>query len=72
MNVKDKIEYILIVIGEFARLHGLSMKDAYRYIKTYHGMEIIDDGYDIEHTFSIEDAVDDVTKYCHKYGGSII
>ena len=71
MNVKDKIEYILIVVGEFARLHKLTMLSAFRYIKAYGGMEILDEGYNIEHTFSIEDAVADVTNYCRRNGGGI-
>ena len=71
MNVRDKIEYILVVVGEFARINKLSMQAAYSYIKKHGGMEIIDDGYDVEHTFSIEDAVSDVTRYCQRHGGTI-
>ena len=72
MDIKDKIEYILIVVGEFARIHEMSMFDAYQYIKHYRGMELIDEGYGIEHTFSIEAAVADVTNYCRRNGGSVI
>ena len=71
MDIRDKIEYIIIVVGEFARINKMSMHAAYRYIKNYGGMEIIDDGYDVEHTFSIDDAVADVTNYCKRNGGSI-
>ena len=72
MDRKDKIEYILIVVGEFARIHGIDTYAAYQYIKSYRGMEIIDDGYDVEHTFSIEKAVADVASYCRRNGGYIV
>ncbi|MDR0939253.1 MAG: DUF3791 domain-containing protein [Mediterranea sp.] len=66
MDIKDKIEYIVIVIGEFARVHRLSLQQAYRYLKKYRGIDFLDKGYAVEHLFSIEDAVDDVTDYCRR------
>lgn len=71
MDIKDKIEYIVVVMGEFARRHGLDYKDAFNYIRKYRGMDLLDNGYKVEHLFSIEDAVDDVTRYCKRYGGQI-
>lgn len=71
MVLKDKIEYILVVVGEFARVHNLSIQEAFKYLKEHRGLEIIDDGYEIEHTFSIEDAVQDLTKYCQRFGGKL-
>lgn len=61
----------MIVLGQFARRHSLSYKDAFNYIKTHRGFDIIDKGYLVEHLFSIEDAVDDVTNYCKRYGGTL-
>lgn len=71
MNPRDKIEYIIVVLGQFARRHTLTYKDAFNYIKAHHGFDIIDKGYSVEHLFSIEDAVSDVTKYCKRYGGTL-
>jgi len=71
MNLRDKIEYIIVVLGEFARRHALSYKEAFNYIKAHRGFDIIDRGYNVEHLFSIEDAVDDVTKYCKRHGGAL-
>ena len=28
--------------------------------------------YDVEHTFSFEDVVDDLTAYCHRKGGALV
>ena len=71
VNVKDKIEYMVIVIGEFARRHQCQIQQAYSYLKHYKGIEFLDKGYDVEHLFSIEDAVDDVTEFCRRQGGAI-
>jgi len=71
MDIRDKIEYVVVVLGEFARRHSLSYKDAFNYISEHRGFDIIDKGYEVEHLFSIEDAVDDLTKYCKRFGGAI-
>lgn len=71
MNIRDKIEYVMVVLGEFARRHALTYKDAFNYIKAHRGFDLIDSGYEVEHLFSIEDAVDDITKYCKRYGGAL-
>lgn len=71
MNVRDKIEYVVVVLGEFARRHALSYKEAFNYLKVHRGFDLLDNGYNVEHLFSIEDAVTDVTKYCKRYGGTI-
>lgn len=69
MNIKDKVEYIVIVIAEFARRHSYTLQQAYNYLKRYRGIEFLNKGYDVEHLFSIEDAVDDLTAYCQRQGG---
>lgn len=69
MNIKDKIEYIVIVISEFARHQKLTMQQAYNYLKQHRGIEFLDKGYDIEHLFSIEDAVEDLIAYCQRQKG---
>lgn len=63
---KEKIEYIVVVIGEFARQYNLTYKDAYWFIRNNHGFDILDKGYNIEHTFSIEDTVKNVYEYCSR------
>ena len=70
-EVVDKIEYIIALIAEFAQTHGLSTQQAYLYLKKYKGIEFIDQFYDVEHTFSFENSVEDLTAYCHRMGGDI-
>lgn len=72
INWKDKVEYTVICISEFARKHHLSLTQAFNYLKQCRGIEFLDKGYDVEHLFSIEDAVDDLTEYCYRHGGHLV
>lgn len=66
-----KINYIVVCINEFAELTGLSVQEAFRYLYNYKGIEFIKEHYDIEHTLSLEDAIDDLKKICCNNGGKI-
>lgn len=71
-NVKDKVAYVVAVIGEFAEAHGLSAAQAYRYLERFKGIDFLDRFYGVEHTFSFEDTVADLTAYCHRKGGALV
>ena len=42
---------------------------AYAFLEKYHGLAFLTDCYDIEHTQSIQTAVDDMSDVCIKNGG---
>ena len=71
IDISDKIEYVIAVISEFGRKHGLSNKEAYHYLKRFKGIEMLDKFYDVMHTLSFKDAIDDLTAYCHRQGGAL-
>ena len=66
------IEYIIWVIGSFARQFSLTNAKAYEYLRKYKGLEFLNKHYGIEHTQSIEDAVEDITIICNRYGGALL
>ena len=70
--MEKKLSYIIAVISEFAQAHTLNLQQAYRYLMRYKGLEFIDQHYDIEHTLSFEDVIEDLTAYCKTNGGAII
>ena len=45
--------------------------DSYDYLNQYKGLDFLLRNYDIEHTFSIEDAVDDLARICFRNGGTL-
>ena len=70
-SIIDKINYIVALITEFATAHQISTQQAYRYLQQYKGLDFVDEFYDVEHTFSFENTVEDLTAYCKRMGGTL-
>ncbi len=67
---RDILDYIVVCISEFADNYGLKLKDAYMYLRNYKGIDFLREFYDVEHTLSFADAVEDLTTVCLQNGGS--
>ena len=65
------IEYLVCVIGAFAGQFSLTNADAYKYLRQYKGLDFLTRHYGIEHTQSIEDAVEDCAIICKRHGGAL-
>lgn len=61
-NIRDIIEYIVAVVGDFAAKHNLTDTQPYRYIKFQNGISFLEDNYGIIHTLDFDEAVDSVPK----------
>lgn len=70
-NIIDKINFIIALITEFAQKHQLSTQQAYLYLRKYKGLDFVEEFYDVEHTQSFENSVEDLTFYCHRMGGKL-
>jgi hypothetical protein len=70
-NIKDKIEYIIAFISEFAKAHSISNQDAYLYLDHYNAIHTLNQHYSIAHTLSFEDVVDTFTNFCRRKGGKL-
>ena len=66
-----KAEYIVIFISEFARRFGLSTVQAYSYLNRYKAIDFLDEQYNIAHTQSFEDMVQNMAGYCQRHGGAL-
>lgn len=66
---KKKINYTVVCVNEFAYRFNLDAKTAFRYLSDYKGIEFIKEHYDIEHTLSLDDAVEDLVRVCRNNGG---
>lgn len=71
-EVKNKVAYIIAVISEFAAAHSLNTSQAYRYLERFKGIDFINRFYNVEHTFSFEDVIEDLTAYCNRKGGALV
>ena len=67
----NRIAYLVACVGAFAERHGLTNQYSYQYLRQYKGTDFLRDYYEIEHTFSIDEAVDDLTMICQRNGGAI-
>ncbi len=68
-ETKKKINYTVVCVNEFAERHNISAKEAFVYLYDHQGIAFIKEHYDIEHTLSIEEAMDDLDLVCRKNGG---
>jgi hypothetical protein len=65
---KKRINYMVVCVNEFANKFQISPKEAFSYLYDHKGIEFIKENYDIEHTLSFDDAIEDLTLICRKNG----
>lgn len=68
---KDIIDYVMTAIIEFAGKHGLTIREASNYLNRFKGIDFLTEFYDVEHTLSFNDCVDDLTVVCQNNGGEV-
>lgn len=69
--LRDKVNYTVALISEFAAAHSLNTSQAYRYLDRFGGMAFIERFYDVNHTLSFDQVVADLTEYCSRKGGQL-
>lgn len=70
-NVRDILEYIVVLVNEFAKRFNLTDTQAYRYIRNHKGVGFIEENYGIIHTLDFDEAVNSVALYCRRAGGKL-
>ena len=70
-KTKDRIEYFVACVAEFAKAFGLDANGSFDYLDKYHGMDFLMKCYEAEHTVSFSDAVSDLQKVCRRNGGHL-
>ena len=68
-DLSNQIEYLVCCIGSFAERFSITNASAYKYLDKFGGLDFLIKHYDLEHTFSIDDATDDITRICNRNGG---
>ena len=71
VRIEDKIAYIIAVVNEFAARFSLNPQQAYKYLDRFKGIDFVDEFYNVEHTQSFDDVVDDLALFCRKNGGAL-
>lgn len=70
-SVIDRIEYLVLLVAEFARLNKLSEVQSYRYLQQYGALTLCEKHYNIMHTLSVEENLQTLREYCQRKGGSL-
>ena len=62
----DKIEYLILLISEFAVRNDMSESDAYKYLSLCGALALCDKHYNIMHTLSVEENIETLQNYCKR------
>jgi hypothetical protein len=68
---KKTIAYIVACISEFAQATGLNTREAFRYLNNFGGIDFLIEFYDVEHTLSFDETVNDLKAVTQRAGGLI-
>ena len=69
--IKDKIEYTVSLVSDFAKKHSLSTTQAFNYLDRFGAINFIDQQYNIAHTLPFSEMIEDLALYCRKHGGKL-
>lgn len=70
-ETRKRINYTVACVSEFAKRYGISPKEAFHFLYEYKAIEFLKEHYDIEHTLSFDDAVEDMMIVCRNNGGEL-
>lgn len=68
-ELKKKINYTVACVSEFANKHGMTQQAAFQFLYDHKAITFLKDCYEIEHTLSFDDAVEDMERICANNGG---
>jgi len=65
------INWLVVCVNEFAREYSLDVKTAFKYLYNFGGIDFLQEHYEIEHTLSFDETVEDLQIICRNNGGDI-
>ena len=68
----NMINWLVVCVNEFACQFSLDAKTAFKYLYNYGGIEFLKEYYEVEHTLSFDEAVEDLQLVCKNNGGEIL
>ena len=70
-ELRKRINYTVACVSEFANKHDLTQKAAFQFLYDYKAIDFLKECYDIEHTLSFDDAIEDMERIYANNGGVI-
>ena len=65
------VRYMVACVNEFADRFNINGKEAFNYLNEHKAINFLLNNYEIEHTLSIDDAVDDIVIVAKNNGGNV-
>ena len=70
-ELRKEINYAVACVNEFADRYNMTPQEAFRFLNKYKAIAILKENYEIEHTLSLDDAIDDLFIICQNNGGTL-
>ena len=70
-TLSDKIEYLILLISEFAARTKMTEAQAYQILRDSGAFALCDKHYGIMHTLSVEDNIETLLSYCRRKGVNV-
>lgn len=67
----NTIEYLVLIVSEFAKRTAISEVEAYKYLDYYDVLSLCEKHYGIMHTLPMNENLDTIVDYCKRKGGSL-
>lgn len=68
---KNILDFLVALVAEFSARFGISQDVAYNYIREHKGLDYYFKHYNVLHTLSFDENVDDLIQVCAKNGGTL-
>lgn len=68
---KRKIGFTIACVNEFAEKYSISVKESFQYLFQFKGIQFLKENYDIEHTLSFDNILEDLKILCRRNGGTL-
>ncbi|WP_090088939.1 DUF3791 domain-containing protein [Clostridium uliginosum] len=66
------IDYMVVCVNEFAEKFHVNYKQSFNYLNKHNAIKFLLENYEIEHTLSIDDAIEDLVIIARKNGGYLV
>ena len=63
------INYLVICVNNFADRFAMDSKEAYSFLAKFGGINFLMQHYEIEHTLSLDEAIENLETVCRQNGG---
>ncbi len=70
-ELRKEINYAVACVNEFADRYNMTPQEAFRFLNKYKAIAFLKENYEIEHTLSLDDAIDDLFIICQNNGGTL-